>query len=110
MTPTNGQAEQLAELLALAGERHHEAFADTDGDDPEWALWYAEFLHGRIDSLLGTSTTRSRLVQCLMNAADAHMEREPAEPWPSSYARFILGLGPAGTDADRSPPDPTAHD
>ena len=34
----------LADLLLEAGCAHHAAFAATDGADPDWAIWYAEFL------------------------------------------------------------------
>ena len=33
--------EELAELLVETGHHHHQAYADSDGVDPEWALWYA---------------------------------------------------------------------
>ena len=35
---------QLSELLRQAAETHHQVFAITDGDDPDWATWYADWL------------------------------------------------------------------
>ena len=32
------EVARLAELFKQTGEAHHEAFLDTDGEDPEWPL------------------------------------------------------------------------
>lgn len=98
-----GAATALADLLAETGQQHHQAFIETDGADPEWPLWYSEYLTGRIDGHVGTQPTKSRIVQCLMNAADAHAERGSDEPWATFYAAFILGLGPTGLSAEGAP-------
>ena len=34
----------LVELLRETGHAHHAAFAATDGADPDWSIWYAEYL------------------------------------------------------------------
>ena len=34
----------LADLLLEAGRAHHTAFAATNGTDPDWAIWYADYL------------------------------------------------------------------
>lgn len=40
-----GELERhLAKLFQEAGKAHHEAFATTDGVDPEWPIWYADYL------------------------------------------------------------------
>ena len=36
--------EKIAELLHEAAETHHVVFRITDGDDPDWASWYADWL------------------------------------------------------------------
>jgi len=92
----HGTLEGLAGLLAETGQRHHEAFAATDGADPEWPLWYADYLHGRIDAHMGVQPTRSKIVQCLLNADDAHSADRPDQPWPTFFAGYLLGLGPGG--------------
>ena len=33
----------IAKLLRETGHAHHEAFAATDGADPDWPIWYAEY-------------------------------------------------------------------
>lgn len=89
----DSKTQRLAELLVQAGQKHHEAFRATDGDDPEWPLWYAGYLKDRITEILGTTPTRSRLVQCLLNAEEEHISSGDGRPWSEFYARFILGLG-----------------
>lgn len=83
---------QLAELLIETGRRHHEAFIETDGDDPEWPLWYAEYLQERVIPYLGVEPTRSKLVQCLLNAEEDHLSSGDDRPWQEFYARYILSL------------------
>lgn len=94
----SGQARvlQLAQLFQQTGEAHHRAFVDTDGDDPEWALWYADYLHDRLTPFLAAPITRSRLVFCLIGADDEHRATESDLPWAEYYARrFLECLGPA---------------
>ena len=99
----NSNATQLAELLMDTGQRHHDAFIATDGADPEWPLWYADYLSGRIDQYVDAEPTKSKIIQCLMNAADAHAAHGPNDPWPSFYANYILGLGSAGMSSAHVP-------
>ena len=35
-----------------AGRAHHQAFIETDGEDPEWPLWYASYLQAPLSSKL----------------------------------------------------------
>jgi len=54
-------SEQLVRLLRDAGSTHHKAFAATNGDNPEWPIWYAEFLQPKLNSLMSTKWTKVRL-------------------------------------------------
>lgn len=36
-------AQQLEGLFNEVGEAHHQAYIETDGADPEWPLWYADY-------------------------------------------------------------------
>jgi glutaredoxin len=87
---------RLAELFRQTGEAHHEAFAETDGEDPEWPIWYAEHLEDRLAPFLAAPLTRSRLVFCLVETDDEHRATDPDAPWPEYYARRVVEcLGPA---------------
>jgi NAD(P)H-hydrate epimerase len=70
------------------GEAHHDAFAATDGADPEWPLWYAHRMAGRARALLGSDLTESRLVFLLVAAARRPLEE--GQSWPRAYARFMV--------------------
>jgi glutaredoxin len=88
--------ERLAALFRQTGEAHHEAFAETDGEDPEWPIWYAQYLQDRLMPFLAAPLTRSRLVFCLVETDDEHRATDPDAPWPGYYARRVLEcLGPA---------------
>jgi len=60
------QFEKLAALFKQTSEVHHEAFAATDGEDPDWAIWYADYLNDRTE-LRESSLGFSMIVQELKN-------------------------------------------
>lgn len=45
---------------------------ETGGDDPEWPIWYAHFLHDKPGPYLAAPLTRSRLVFCLVETGNEH--------------------------------------
>lgn len=92
--------QELADLFRQTGDAHHQAFLQTNGEDPEWAIWYAEHLQDRLTPYLAAPITRSRLVFCLIGADDEHRATESNVPWPEYYAqRFLECLGPAEAPA-----------
>ena len=44
--------KQLAALFQETGAAHHRAYIQTDGEDPDWPLWYAEHIHDQVNTLL----------------------------------------------------------
>lgn len=82
---------ELATLLQETGRAHHEAFRETNGFDPEWPLWYAEYLHDKLPAHIGGEMTRSEIVYHLLAAQRAQEDEESTEPWPKYYARFLGG-------------------
>jgi NAD(P)H-hydrate epimerase len=83
--------EELARVLRETGARHHRAFTESDGADPEWALWYATELQSRVWERFGKVPTRGELVYLLIGAERAFRASDhPAGEWPAAYARFIL--------------------
>lgn len=99
MEGSGGLARRLADALREAGKAHHRAFLDTDGEDPEWPLWYAEYLQQRLSGLLGRSLTRSDLVYFLVLAAKEHPRRAPEVEWPEFYAALLLEEYGTGREA-----------
>lgn len=82
--------QQLEALFIEAGRAHHHAFAATNGDDPEWPIWYSEFLQPRVNSLLGTQWTKSKVEYLLLQAEKQRAAQNPGSGWPEFYARVFL--------------------
>ena len=59
---------EIAALLHEAAETHHVVYRITDGDDPDWASWYAAWLLdlSELPQLLGYRPVRSHLVHALV--------------------------------------------
>ena len=83
---------QLEGLFREVGEAHHQAFIETDGADPEWPLWYAEYLQERLAPLLDASFTRSELVYLLLRVANEQPLNAPGANWARYYAKFFMSL------------------
>jgi hypothetical protein len=83
--------EALAELLHEAAETHHRVYRILDGEDPDWASWYANWLiHlSELPRLLGRRPVRSELVYLLVLLDKEVTEQQPSEDWAQYYARRI---------------------
>ncbi|MBS3784449.1 MAG: hypothetical protein KGY78_08390 [Anaerolineae bacterium] len=82
---------ELEELFEELGEKHHEAFRDTDGVDPEWPLWYAHWLMDKLPALLDAEWTKSELVYLMVHLSKKQPQEAPDMPWTRYYARFFAG-------------------
>ena len=91
MTETD-LAQQLEGLFREAGEAHHQAYIETDGADPEWPLWYADYLRERLGVLLDANFTQSELVYLLLLVANEQPLRAPGANWARYYAKFFIEL------------------
>ncbi|MCH9682336.1 MAG: glutathione S-transferase N-terminal domain-containing protein [Deltaproteobacteria bacterium] len=90
---------QISTLLEQTGHAHHEAFAATDGADPDWAIWYAEYLSTRLPEALGTTLTRTQII-CLLTELEqeAAARSEEGTPWPLFYSRELVARFVADTE------------
>jgi hypothetical protein len=81
----------IAGLLREAAETHHVVYRITDGDDPDWASWYADWLldHSELPDLLGSRPVRSHLVRALVELDRAYVAADPDEPWEGWYAQRL---------------------
>jgi len=79
----------LADLLHEAAETHHIVFRITDGDDPDWASWYADWLldHSELPEVVGKRPVRSALVFKLDREYTSALRDER---WEDYYARELL--------------------
>ena len=83
---------RVAALLHEAGETHHLVYRIVDGDDPDWASWYAQWLLdlSELPQLLGVTPVRSELVWMLVSLDREFTATNPGVPWPQWYAERIL--------------------
>jgi len=77
---------------ARAAETHHVVWRITDGDDPDWASWYADWLLdlSELPALLGTKPVRSHLIHALVQLDRDHSSTGSQEQWEDSYARGLI--------------------
>jgi hypothetical protein len=83
--------ETISQLLHEAGETHHRVYRIVDGDDPDWASWYADWLINlsELPQLLGVRPVRSELVYMLVSLDKQYTAESPGEPWEDYYARRV---------------------
>jgi hypothetical protein len=86
------QATRTAALLHEAGETHHLVYRIVDGDDPDWASWYADWLINlsELPQILGTTPVRSELLWLLVMLDKEYTEASPDLDWPQWYAQRIV--------------------
>lgn len=86
------QAAAVARLLLEAGEAHHVVYRITDGDDPDWASWYADWLLdlSELPDLLGARPVRSQFVHALVELDRRYADQGADEPWQDWYAARLV--------------------
>jgi hypothetical protein len=82
----------IAALLHEAGETHHLVYRIVDGDDPDWASWYADWLLklSELPQILGTTPVRSEFVWMLVQLDKDYTKTSPDAAWPDWYAERIV--------------------
>jgi hypothetical protein len=87
-------AAKISALLHEAAETHHVVYRITDGDDPDWASWYADWLldHSELPDELGGAPVRSHLVHALVQLDRDYTAEQPNDPWEDYYARRLAEL------------------
>lgn len=88
----------VSELLHEVAETHHVVYRITDGDDPDWASWYADWLINlsELPDLMGGAPVRSELVYTLVKLDKEYTSQERGGPWEDYYAAapfFSAGRG-----------------
>jgi hypothetical protein len=87
-------SERIAALLHEAAETHHIVYRITDGDDPDWASWYANWLLdlSELPGLLGNEPVRSHLVHALVQLDRDYTSSSPEANWEAYYAERLVDL------------------
>ncbi len=90
---TTGNADdRIAELLHEAAETHHVVYRIVDGDDPDWASWYANWLLDLSelpDLLDARPPVRSHLVHALVELDRQFTAESPGGRWEDWYAERL---------------------
>jgi hypothetical protein len=82
---------RIADLLHEAAETHHVVYRIVDGDDPDWASWYADWLLNlsELPVLLGAKPVRSHFVHALVELDREHTAAGTNQRWEDAYARGL---------------------
>jgi hypothetical protein len=81
---------QIAALLREAAAAHSRAFASTDGYDPDWPRWYADYLLAPLDSLLGRTLDLGQVAAELAALDADQRQNAPGADWPLYYAAWFV--------------------
>ena len=82
--------EDVANLFMETGKNHHQAFIETDCVDPEWPIWYADYLHGKLGKLLNAELTKSEIIYLLLMIEKQRTAEAPGVNWPRYYAKILI--------------------
>ena len=82
--------QAILNLLQETGQAHHQAFIEVDGADDDWAIWYADYLFGKINDKLNTSLTRTQLAVLLVELDQLFKATSPDIHWTRFYATELI--------------------
>ncbi len=83
---------RLSALLHQAAETHHQVFAITDGEDADWATWYADWLVNlsSLPDLVGNRPPRSEVTYLLVGLDREHVQSGSTDAWEDFYAARLM--------------------
>jgi hypothetical protein len=83
---------KISDILHEAAETHHVVFRIVDGEDPDWATWYSEWLLNlsELPGLLGAPPVRSELTWKLVGLDKEYTSKPRDERWEDHYARELV--------------------
>ena len=88
----DNKTKKISKLLHEAAETHHVVYRITDGEDPDWASWYADWLLNlsELPELLGKKPVRSHLVHALVQLDRDFVGQKLSGKWEDYYAKELL--------------------
>jgi hypothetical protein len=88
----DSRAEKIGALLHEAAETHHIVFRIVNGEDADWATWYADWLvnHSELQSVLGSQVVRSELTYLLVKLDKDYVSTSPSQKWEDYYAEGLI--------------------
>jgi hypothetical protein len=89
-----GTTERISALLHEAAETHHVVYRIVDGNDPDWASWYADWLIelSELPEILDAKPVRSQLVYALVELDRNYRTEAPGHRWEDWYAERLPAL------------------
>lgn len=85
--------KKIAKILQGISDSHHQAFAETNGVDTDWAIWYAGELlkNAEVIGSRNVHPTRSKLIYALMALGNEFTSSDQKEKgsWNDFYAQNI---------------------
>jgi hypothetical protein len=86
------RANKISALLHEAAETHHVVYRITDGDDPDWASWYSNWLTtlSELPDILGRKPVRSEVTHLLVQLDRDFTAEGPGDAWEDYYAERLL--------------------
>jgi hypothetical protein len=84
------QVKALGNLLRETQKEHHQAYIETDGYHPDWAIWYAEYLFEKLPKFLNMEMIRSEIIYNLVLLDKGYTDEKPEIKWTEYYARYLL--------------------
>ena len=84
--------KKISDLLHEAAETHHIVYRITDGEDPDWATWYSDWLTrlSELPELLGRDPVRSELTHMLVTLNKDFTAEKPGGAWEDYYAERLI--------------------
>ena len=88
----NSTAQQISGLLHEAAETHHQVYRIVDGEDPDWASWYADWLVNlsELPQLLARQPVRSGVVHALVSLDREYSSAALGARWEDWYAEHLV--------------------
>lgn len=95
--------DDLTALFESGRAAHRAEFHGPMEDDPDWPIWFADYLLEPLHRLADPNITRSRLVHCLITAEDERLALAEDEDWAEFHARHFVECfaRPQSPEADR---------
>ena len=83
--------DTITTLLHKAGEEHLVTHKETNGDDPDWAIWYAGYLlENGFAGLLDAKLVKSDLIYLLVLVDKQQKCEAPSVNWEKFYVDFFV--------------------
>lgn len=87
---SEAQKQNLSALFYKAGDEHLATHRETNGDDPEWPIWYAGYLlDNGLAGLLDAKLLKSDLIYLLVLVDRQQKLEAPGAHWENYYADFF---------------------